>query len=164
MLGNGWSVLAGSLMIQAGEARNPSTSTFSLAVQPALTGATQTVATSFASTNNNTGPRFGVVMRYQNPQNYYICYRQTGGSSILRIAKVQNGAETVLKSVAIGNPALNAFSTLACQASGTTLTLQLDGVTKGSTSDATFTTGSVGYAISTKGGSHRADNFRAIVQ
>jgi hypothetical protein len=151
-------------MLQAGEARNPSTSTFSLAVQPALMGATQTVAASFASTNNNTGPRFGVVVRYQNPQNYYICYRQMGGSSILRIAKVQNGAETVLTSVGIGNPALNAFSTLACQASGTTLTLQLDGVTKLSTSNATFSTGSVGYAISTKGGSHRADNFRAIVQ
>jgi hypothetical protein len=164
MLGNGWSVLTGSLMIQSGEARNQSTSTFSLTVQPGLMGATQTVAASFASTNNNTGPRFGVVVRYQNPQNYYICYRQVGGSSVLRIAQVQNGAETILKSVGIGNPALNAFSTLSCQASGSTLTLRLDGVAKLSTSSGTFSTGSAGYAISTKGGSHRADNFSAIVQ
>ena len=165
VLGNGWSVLAGSLLLQSGEARNPSTSTFSLAVQPALIGATQTVAASFASTNNNTAPRFGVVVRYRDPQNYYLCYRQVGGSSVLRIAKIQNGVETVLTSVGIGNPALNAFSRLACQASGTTLTLQIDGVTKLSTSNTAFSTGSVGYTISTKpGGAHRADTFTAIVQ
>ena len=75
-------------------------------------GATQMVAASFASTDNNSAPRFGVVVRYRDPQNYYSCYRQVGGSSVVRIAKVQNGAETVLKSVGIGNPALNAFSTL----------------------------------------------------
>ncbi len=81
-------------MIQSGEARNTADQPFSLAVQPGLAGATQMVAASFASTNNNTSPRFGVVLRYQNPQNYYVCYRQTGGSSALRIAKVQNGVET----------------------------------------------------------------------
>ena len=71
-------------------------------MQPDLVGATQLVTASFASTNNNSGPRFGVVVRYQNPQNYYICYRQVGGSSVLRIAKVQNGVETMLKSVGSG--------------------------------------------------------------
>ena len=81
VLGNGWSVMTGSLMIQSGEARNQPNSTFSLAVQAGLMGATQTVAASFASTNNNSAPRFGVVVRYQDPQNYYICYRQVGGSS-----------------------------------------------------------------------------------
>ena len=164
VLGNGWSVMTGSLMIQSGEARNQPNSTFSLAVQPGLMGATQMVAASFASTNNNSAPRFGVVVRYQNPQNYYICYRQVGGSSVVRIAKVQNGVETVLKSVGIANPALNAFSTLSCQASGSTLTLRIDGVTKLSTSDGTFTTGSAGYTISTKPAAHRVDNFSAIVQ
>ena len=97
--------MTGSLMIQSGEGRNQPTTTFSLAVQPDLVGATQMVEASFASTNNNSAPRFGVVVRYQNPQNYYICYRQVGGSSVLRIAKVQNGVETVLKSVGIANPA-----------------------------------------------------------
>jgi hypothetical protein len=165
LLDNGWTVPTGSLMIQSGEGRNPPTTTFSLAVQPDLVGAAQTVDASFASTNNNSAPRFGVVVRYQNPQNYYLCYRQVGGSSVLRIAKVQNGAETVLKSVGIGNPAPNAFSTLSCQASGTTLTLRLDGVTKLSTSHGLFTTGSVGYTISTqKGSSHRTDRFTATAQ
>ncbi len=120
---------------------------------------------SFASTNNNSAPRFGVVVRYQNPQNYYICYRQVGGSSVLRIAKVQNGVETVLKSVGIANPAPNALFKLACQASGTALTLLVDGVTKLSTSNGTFTTGGPGYTISTqKGTSHRAENFTATAQ
>jgi hypothetical protein len=164
MLDNGWSVMAGSLMVQSQEARNQSSSPFSLAVQPGLTGATQAVEARFASTNNNSGPRFSVVVRYQNLQNYYLCYRQAGGASVVRIAKVQNGVETVLKSAGIGNPVPNVFSTLSCEASGSTLTLRIDGVTKLSTSDGTFNTGSAGYAISTKAASHRADSFSATIQ
>jgi hypothetical protein len=164
-LDNGWSVMTGSLMIQSGEGRNQANTTFSLAVQPGLVGAAQMVEASFASTNNNSAPRFGVVVRYQNPQNYYICYRQVGGSSVLRIAKVQNGAETVLKSVGIANPAPNALFKLSCQASGSTLTLLIDGVTKTWVSNGTFTTGSTGYTISTqKGSSHRAESFTATAQ
>ena len=165
VLDNGWAVMTGSLMIQAGEGRNAPTTTFSLAVQPDLVGATQLVTASFASANNNSGPRFGVVVRYQNPQNYYLCYRQVGGSSVLRIAKVQNGVETVLKAVGIGNPAPNAFFTLSCQASGSTLTLLVNGVSKFSTSNTTFTAGGAGYTISTKTGtSHRAENFTVATQ
>jgi hypothetical protein len=165
VLGNGWSVMTGSPMIQSGEARNQADNTFSLAVQPGLMGATQTVEARFASTNSNSAPRFGVVVRYGNPQNYYVCYRQLGGSSVVRIAKMQNGAETVLKSAGIANPVLNAFSTLSCQANGNTLTLRVDGVTKLSMTDGTFTSGNAGYTISTqKVGSHRADNFNAFVQ
>jgi hypothetical protein len=165
VLGNGWSVPTGSLMIQSEEARNETNNTFSLAVQLGLMGPTQTVEARFASTNSNSAPRFGVVVRYGGLQNYYICYRQLGGSSVVRIAKMQNGVETVLKSVGIANPALNALSTLSCQASGSTLTLRVDGVTKLSMTDGTFSTGSAGYAISTqKAGSHRADNFNALVQ
>jgi hypothetical protein len=164
VLGNGWSVISGSMMLQSGEARNQPGSTFSVAVQPGPIGATQTVAASFASTNNNSGPRFGVVVRYLDAQNYYICYRQVGGSSAVRIGKMQNGVETVLKSVGIGNPTLNALSKISCQASGSTLTLLIDGVTKLSMSDGTFGTGSAGYMISAKTGTHRADNFSAMVQ
>ena len=165
VLDNGWAVMTGSLMIQANQGRNSPTTTFSLAVQPDLVGASQLVTASFASDNNNSGPRFGVVVRYQNPQNYYLCYRQVGGSSVLRIAKVQNGVETVLKAVGIGNPAANAFFTLACQANGSALTLLVDGVPKLSTSHSAFTSGSAGYTISTKTGtSHRAENFTVTTQ
>src|SRR5206468_10092441 len=59
-LDNGWVVPAGTLMVQAGQARNAANSTLNLAVQPALMGASQTAAASVSSTNNNLAPRFGV--------------------------------------------------------------------------------------------------------
>jgi hypothetical protein len=51
------------------------------------------------------------------------------------------------------------------QASGRILTLRVDGVTKLSVTDGSFSTGSAGYTISTqKAGSHRADSFNALIQ
>jgi Gametolysin peptidase M11 len=124
-LGNGWAAVAGSLMVQSGEARNTANATPNVAVQPGLIGPTQTVTTSFASTNNNTGPKFSVLMR----------------------------------------PAANSLFTLSCQASDTTLALAVGGVSKLSTTDSTFSTGSAGFAMSSqKLGAHRADNFSANVK
>ena len=161
-LGNDWSVVAGSFMIQSLEGRNLSDNPFSLAVHPGLIGATQTVAASFTATDNNASPRFGVVVRYRNVQNYYMCYRELGGSSALRISKVQNGVETVLKSVGIANPARDSLSKLSCTASGATLTLRIDGVTKVTATDSAFPSGNTGFTMSTaKVGSHRVDNFSA---
>jgi len=98
-------------MIQSGEGRNQPTTTFSLAVQPDLVGAAQSVEACFASTNNKQRAPLRRGARDQNPQSYYyISYRQVGGSSVLWIPKVQNGAETVLKSVGIANPAPRAPS------------------------------------------------------
>jgi hypothetical protein len=65
----------------------------------------------------------------------------------------------------VPNPAVNAFSALSCQASGNTLSLALDGISKLSAVDASFTTGSVGFSIVSKGSaSHRADDFSATVR
>ena len=103
-----------------------------------------------------------MVVRYRNPENYYYCYRELGGSSALRIAKMQNGVETVLKSAGIGNPTRDFLSKLSCTASGTTLTLRIDGVTKVTVIDSAFASGNTGFAMSTaKVGSHRIDNFSA---
>ena len=167
VLDNNWSPVFGALMIVAGEARSPATRGAHMSVQSGLVGAAQTAGASFASVDNNSAPRLGVALRYQNPTNYYRCYRTGGGSSVARIAKVVNGKETVLKAAAMPNPAKNVFFTLSCQASGTTLTLQIDGVTKASAVDSTFASGSVGLVISSaagRGASHRADNFTATVQ
>jgi hypothetical protein len=67
------------------------------------------------------------------------------------------------KSVRMGNPALNAFSTLSGERE--MLTLRLEDVTKLRVSDGTFSSGSAGSTIDTlKTGSQRADSFTAIVQ
>jgi hypothetical protein len=87
---------------------------------------------------------------------------------VLRIAKVVNGVETILKSAAVSNPAQGSRFTLSCQASAGTLTLQLDGVSKVTVADPAATvSGSVGFAMGGSSGgaiSHRADDFSAIVQ
>jgi hypothetical protein len=109
-------------------------------------------------------------VRYRDPRNYYVCYRLTGGSSVLRISKVVNGLEIVLKSAPVANPAREAMFGVACRAEGTTLTLELDGVAKLTTSDATFANGAVGLVIGPTwllggaGPSHRADHFTATAQ
>jgi hypothetical protein len=169
VLANGWSQVAGAFAIQSGEARNAGTRMMHTAVRPNLVGATQTVTMSFASVDNNLGPRFGLLARYKDARNYYACYRQTGGSSVLRISKVVNGLETVLKQVGISNPQKNVLFTLGCAVQGTTLTLSYAS-TKLTTTDSTFASGSLGMTMGypTAGTgpavSHRGDNFSATVQ
>ena len=68
----------------------------SLSVVSSLSGATETVEADFTSVDNNLGPKFGLVLRYQDPQNYYLIHRVTGGSSLLYISKVVNGVQTDL--------------------------------------------------------------------
>jgi hypothetical protein len=167
-LGNGWSPVSGSFQIVSGEARNQLAKVLHMAVRPELQGVAQTVSTTFASTSNNVSPRFGVVLHYVSAGNYFLCYRQVGGSSVLRIAKVVNGVETVLKSATVPNPPQGSRFMLSCQASGGTLTLRLDGVTKATVADpASTVSGSVGFAMGGSSGgavSHRADDFSAIVE
>jgi hypothetical protein len=168
-LGNGWTTVAGTLMIQSGQARSAQIRMMHTAVQAGLSGPAQTVSASFISVDNNLGPRFALFVRYKDPRNYYVCYRQTGGSSVLRISRVVGGVETVLRSYTLSNPAPRLLFTLGCQAQGTTLTLTL-GTVKLAVSDATFSSGtvgmSVGYPIAGTGSasSHIADNFKATVQ
>ena len=138
-----------------------------LAVQPAVFGAAQAVSADFVSAGNGAAPNFGVVLRYQNSANYYRIYRNTGGTSVLRISKIVNGTETILKSISVANPTANVFFRLEGRASGSTLTVALDGVDKGSVTDSTFVSGASGLVIRSGGGTtpfHKADNFRATLQ
>jgi hypothetical protein len=155
-LGNGWTQVSGSLMIQGRQARNAAMKTSHTAVQATLVGATQIVSGSFASMDNNSGPRFGLILRYKDPQNYYTCYRQAGGSSLFRIAKVVNGMETVLKWGTIQNPVKGALFSFDCgvqgSGPGTKLTLSFNGATKLTVSDSTFPSGSVGMSIGYQSG------------
>jgi hypothetical protein len=138
-----------------------------LAAQPAVFGATQTVSADFVSAGNAAAPNFGVLLRYQNSGNYYRIYRNTGGTSVLRISKIVNGVEIVLKSISVANPAANLFFRLEGRVTGNTLTVALDGVDKGSVTDSTFVSGATGLLLHSGGGTtpvHRVDNFRATLQ
>lgn len=167
VLGNGWTEVAGDLNIAGMRLHNAAIAIDDLAVQLGVTGSTQAVSADFASAGNNAAPSFGVVVRYQSPGNYYRIYRKTGGSSVLRISRFINGVETVLKSVGISNPSANVLFHLEARASGTTLTVALNGVDKASVNDAAYGSGVVGIVIHPGGGTipvHTADNFRAVVQ
>jgi hypothetical protein len=60
----------------------------------------------------------------------YVCRRLIGGSSLLRIIKVVNGVEQILKSVAVQNPAKGVPFTLRCQVTSAAVNFYLDGVLK----------------------------------
>jgi hypothetical protein len=163
-LGVDWQVLPGSsFSIVSNELRNGAVAGLHRAVVPGFAGANQTVMARFASTNQSTGaPTFGLILRYQNPTNYYLLYRQSGGTSVLRIAKVVNGVTTVIGSAPIANPQVNALFDVTAKAVGSTLTLTLGTATVSAT-DATFTSGTAGVVVGSTGAavSHRVDNFSA---
>jgi hypothetical protein len=168
-IGNGWVEAMGHFAVAGGELRSGPTRALHMALRPDLAGSKESVAASFASTDNNYSPRFGLIMRYRDALNYYMCYRMTGGTSVLRISKVVNGVEIVLKSAPIANPAKDAKFRLTCSAESSTLTLEL-GSSSLTVSDSSFSNGSVGLVMGStgllggKGPSHRADDFTASAQ
>ena len=168
-VGNGWAEAQGDFSVTGGELRSGPTRALHMAVLPAVAGSNQRVAARFASTDNNYSPRFGLIMRYRDALNYYMCYRMTGGTSVLRISKVVNGLETVLKSAPMASPAKDAMFRLTCSAESSTLTLEL-GTSRLTVSDSSFSNGSVGLVMGSagplggKGPSHRADDFTASAQ
>jgi parallel beta-helix repeat protein len=165
VLGNGWSEVFGNLVIDQQELRNAALKGTAIAVLPELMGSTQRAAADFVSVDNNPAPRFGIILRYQDPLNYYLLYRQAGGTSALRIAKVIDGKEKILASSSIANPTRNRFFHLSGAINGSTLTLEVDGTKRLVVSDATFPDGSPGISLGSSAAvSYRADNYSANVQ
>jgi glucose/arabinose dehydrogenase len=166
-LGSGWQEVSGDLSISALELRNaPTKRLFQIAIVPTFLSSTQTVGARFATINgSNSGPRFGVVLRYQDPQNYYLVSRLCGPTSVVQISKVVNGTETVLATKALPNPASSTFFRLVGEANGATLTLKVDNAQMLSVVDSTFSAGNVGIGLgstsTTIGETHRADDFTA---
>lgn len=154
-----WTEMAGDLVISNNQLNN-NVRGDNIAILTALSGTAQSAAGNFASLNNNSGPRLGVVLRFQDPRNHYRLYRSVGGSNELRISKFVNGAETVLKRVAVAPPAQGTIFHLVASATTTTLTLTM-GSTTISINDATFSSGPVGVLINPGGiqGPHVADDF-----
>jgi len=167
-LGNGWAQ-DGNLSVRNQQAYSAATPGLQLGVRAELTGSSQVVGMSFTSTTHDRGPRFGVIVRYQDSRNYYVCYRQTGGTSQLRISRVVNGVEKILKVAKVSNPTKNVPFALGCDAQGDKISLTFAGVIKASVTDSTFVTGSVGFlmghlATASRPSSHIADDFSANVQ
>lgn len=178
-LGNGWQEARGDLVIESSEVRNAALKNTHIAIQPGLSGLSHAAAASFASVDNSAGPRLGIVLRFQDPQNYYLLYRQVGGASVLRISRVTSGIETVLASASIANPTVNTPFRLSADATGNGLTLRLCSASNASTgttcgsvartitaTDSTLSGGSVGVLLGTGSGSkqHRMDTFAGQVQ
>jgi hypothetical protein len=168
-LGSDWEAAGGSLFIADGEARSAATATMHRAVQADLLGTTQDVQATFAAVETFGGPRLGLLLRYRDERNYYACYRQTGGTSRIRIVRVTNGTEHVLASASVKNPPKGHFFTLACRADGSTLSATLDGGKTIVADDDVLHSGQVGvlmgYFKKVKTPySHRLDDFAAFVQ
>jgi hypothetical protein len=166
-LGGAWSGMSGNLVIKDHMLKNAPAIGTDMNLVSALSGARQTVDVDFTSTDNNQGPRFGIVLRYKNPGNYYLIYRQVGGSSRLVISRIVNGVEKILAAPSIGNPAKNVPFHLTARASGSTLSLDFNGVNKANVlNETTFTSGKLGILIgsNSKTTQYQADNFRASVQ
>ena len=160
-LGNGWLEVKGDLRIASNELKVGFQGEHA-AVLPAFNAPDQTAAADFAAADTNGNLRFGIVLRYQDPQNYYLLYRLTGGTSRFYVSRVVNGVEQILKYVSVTNPARNTFFRLEGRASGATLKLLFNGVEKLSVSDATFAGGSVGVSMTSNNATAcRADNFNA---
>jgi len=169
-----------SMSIVANKLRNDPIKTVHMLTVSTFAGADQTVGVNVTSTNNSTAPRFGIVLRYNDPLNYFIAYRWVGGASVLRVAKVIGGVETVLAQTPLPNPAVDVAFRLVASV-GTTaggaaaLTVQLcptvDSCVGGKTASATvanppFSGGGVGlhYTWSTSATpSYITDRFKACV-
>ena len=170
------------MSINSNQLINDPVKTTHMATVSAYSGSDQVVATQFTSTYTGTAPRFGILLRFVDAQNYYVAYRSTGGASVLRIAKVVNGVETVLSQVPLANPAVNAAfrlraSVATTAGSGAALTLQLcpsltscaagTGTTATATvSSSPFSGGGVGLQLmwsTSTAPSYIMDNFKACV-
>jgi hypothetical protein len=163
-LGNGWTEVRGQASIQGKQLWSPAIGDY-LAIVPTLYGSDQQASAHFASPDNNPGPRFGIVLRFQDPSNYYLVSRQTGSSSVVRISRLVDGVETVLKQRNFSNPSRGVWFRLGARAEGRLLTLLLDDVPLLTVSDGTFAEGPPGLLLGSKGRlSLPADNFSATVE
>jgi PKD repeat protein len=171
-LGPKWVEQVGDLRISSHKVKNFVRGD-NIAHLPELTGAAQSAAADFISGNNNNGPRLGLVLRYKAvDRTHYRIYLWTGGTNQLRISKFAgNGAETLLKSIAI-TPAPAAGATFRLRASamasatgtGTTLTATIGAKTI-SVDDSTYASGTIGVFINPGDavGTHSVDNFCASI-
>jgi hypothetical protein len=161
-LGNGWAEMAGDLSITAA-VTNGGGKGLDLAVLPELVASSQVAAADFTPDPARIGGRYGIVLRFQDPANYYAVYRQLGSASNVQIAKVVNGVEKILKTGTIAST--KGGFRVSGRIAGSVITVAVDGVARATVTDGTFTTGSAGvYLQANLAGHHRVDNFGATLE
>ena len=131
--------------------------------QPAWLG--PQASADFASPDNNRARDSGLSCDSRIPSNYYLVYRQTGGSKRSPVSRVIDGVETVLKQKNISNPFRGVSFRLGARVEGQLLTLLLNDLPLLTVSDGTFAEGTLGLLLASKGPlSLPADEFRAAVE
>jgi len=160
-LGTAWVVPQGNYGIDSDKARSGTSAMWHLALPVGMSSNTQSVAASFAANYTTGGPAFGLVLRFQDAGNYYRVWGQTGSTSGLRIDKVVNGVQTLLKWAKWSNASQNVFFQIEGRAEGNTIKLFLNGVERISVTDTTFTGGRLGMAVWPGGHVQRVGSFKA---
>jgi len=164
-LGPVWAEVQGDFFLADQKLSNAPEKGQHFVLAPSLWGALQDVTVDFTSSEANMQRRFGVLLRYQDPLNYYLIYRQAGSSSALRIARIVNGQEEILATLAVRNVRKGETFRLGGRVSGSTLSLTLDGEEHLSVDDAVFSFGSAGLLLEVgRNASLAADNFRGIAR
>lgn len=163
-LATDWAVASGAFRIKNMALLNVAAGK-SISVVPKLASSDQQASARFVALNTDAAPAFGIVLRYTDAKNYYLAYRQSGGTSVLRISKIVNAAETVLVSRAWPNPVRGVPFTMTASVKGSQLFLSAGGGFSISTNDATFASGSVGLLMSSRvsNAPSVADDFTASV-
>lgn len=159
-IGVNWEEIQGDFQVKDQKLSNFAEEGQHIAVSPLLYGRVQDAAVDFTSFNINAWRRFGLILRYQDPLNYYLLYRQAGSTSVVRISKIVNGRETILGSVPIKNPKNSEVFHLGGQAVEAQITLELAGEPLLAVTDSTFVAGSLGVFLGVgRAASIEADNF-----
>lgn len=158
-LGPQWLQVSGNFVVRNNQAQNLSKgSTIAVATQG--NGASQ-VEADLISTDNNFGPQLGIVFGYKDALNYYVAYRQVGGTSGVGLSKITNGKTKSLGWRGLSNPGRNAPFHLTARVQNNTITLLLNGTTYLTVSDPTFSPGFPGILINASYGAHTVKNFVA---
>ena len=158
-LGSQWTQVYGSFGIRNNQASNLFGGS-NIAVAPQASGASQ-IEADLTSTNNNFGPRLGIVFGYKDNLNYYAAYRQAGGTSAIGLVKVVNGKSISLGSRALANPSRNVPFRLTARIQNNTITVLLNGATYVTASDPAFSPGLSGITVNAAYGTYSVENFTA---
>ena len=160
ILGNGWSEINGDFTIYQRELKSAGVKGTHLAVQPNLNTPSQRAEADFLLTT--VGPSYGIVLRYNDLQNYYYFSRLKTGS--MKISKIEKGTEKILATFASKAPFLGSHYHLKAVANGKTLAFNIVGpygeTSEFSVIDSTFSSGAVGIRVDSPDGSYlRINNF-----